>query len=187
MPKQRVAVLDLNNGVPNLGLGSIIELIETFEHFHVEVYDVRLKGQMPGLDHDVYISTGGPGDPFDGEGTAWESRYFGWMEKVHERRKDALFICHSFELMIRFFGLARVEVRHSPSFGVFPVHQTDAGRTDPVLGALDNPFYAADFRDWQVVESDEARFESVHLFADETLDLAAHGGRHQGRPRDSVS
>jgi GMP synthase-like glutamine amidotransferase len=64
--------------------------------------------------------------------------------------------------MIRHFGLAAVNRRRSPSFGIFPVHRTRAAERDPVLSAVDDPFYAADFRDWQVVEADQQRFDLLN-------------------------
>ena len=164
---RRVAVLDLNNGVPNLGLRSIVDTVETAAASSngvpvvVEVFDVRGKSDFPAMDFDVFISTGGPGSPFDGEGEPWEKRYFEWLGEAHTLSIPTLFICHSFELMIRFFGLAEVDKRHSPSFGIFPVYLTPAAQNDPVLRAIDNPFYAADFRDWQVVKADRARFKEL--------------------------
>ena len=183
---KRIAVLDLNDGVPNLGLGSIVDLVESvqpigngdvrrptsdIQPFSVELYDVRQKREIPGIDHDVYISTGGPGSPYDGEGSAWEADYFTWLDRLHAHnlragangssKKHALFICHSFELMVRHFGLAKVTKRRSPAFGIFPVHPTEAGKEDPVIGAADDPFYAADFRNWQVVEGDYPRFAEL--------------------------
>ena len=57
-------------------------------------------------------------------------------------------------MMCRFFEVADVVERRSESFGIFPVHLTDAGQNDTLFKNLDDPFYAADFRHWQVVEPD---------------------------------
>jgi GMP synthase-like glutamine amidotransferase len=164
---RRVGVLDLNNGTANLGLRSILQAVALFggsnggRQIETEVFDVRAKGELPTRDFDVFISSGGPGSPYDDEGSRWESDYFRWLERVHLRSIPTLLICHSYELMVRFFGLAIVSERRSPSFGIFPVHPTKAAASDPVMSELEDPFFAADFRDWQVVEADEARFREL--------------------------
>lgn len=164
---RRVAVLDMNDGVPNLGLGAIVDAVETFasstgdDPISVDIFDVRGKAEIPNENFDVFISSGGPGSPFDGQGENWEASYFDWLERVRDNHTPALLICHSFELMIRHFGLAAVTRRRSPSFGIFPVHPTAAARYDPVLKAVDDPFYAADFRNWQVVEADRRRLKEL--------------------------
>ena len=171
----KIAVLDLYNGQPNQGIRAIREMIARCDgrfggqRLTVEVFETRLKDDLPGLDYDVYISSGGPGSPYDGEGLLWEQRYFAWLDGIwnfnqqHEgsTRKHVLFICHSFQLMCRFFEIADIVERRSESFGIFPVHLTEAGRTDPLLATLPDPFYAADFRHWQAVQPDEARLEAL--------------------------
>ncbi|GAB5517787.1 MAG: hypothetical protein RhofKO_00380 [Rhodothermales bacterium] len=162
-----VAVIDLYEREPNQGMRCIRGMLVACDGlFHntpitFEVFETRYDAQVPNLDaFDVFISSGGPGSPFDGEGLEWETNYFAWLEALwqHNRsalpheRKHALFICHSFQLMARHFGFAEVTKRRSASFGVFPVHQTDAGRRDALFSGLQNPFYAADFRSWQVVK-----------------------------------
>jgi GMP synthase-like glutamine amidotransferase len=47
------------------------------------------------------------------------------------------------------------------SFGTFPVYQTAEGSKDVVFDGLENPFYAADFRRWQVIQPDDDRFEEM--------------------------
>ena len=59
------------------------------------------------------------------------------------------------------FGLAKVTKRKSRSFGTFPVHLTDLGIADPLLGILPNPFIVADFRDFQVIQPDVERIEEM--------------------------
>ena len=175
----KVAVLDLYDGEPNQGIRALSELLLAhdgrlhnrpleFDHF-----ETRLQAELPDLSYDIYISSGGPGSPYDGEGKRWERSYFSWIDEVwnHNERmrrqssndspKHVLFICHSFQLMCRHFGLASVVKRHSPSFGIFRVNQTDAGKSDALFVDLKNPFYAADFRSWQVIQPDSARIEEL--------------------------
>jgi GMP synthase-like glutamine amidotransferase len=171
-----VANLDLYNGEPNLGMHAIERfLLNGKAHysgrsFRWQVFDVRRLGEVPDLSFEVYISSGGPGSPFDGVGLSWEADYFRWVEAVwqyNERHrsdgtaKHVLFICHSFQLMCRHFGIAEVTERRSPSFGVLPVHPTTAGLHDPLFRGLTDPFYAADFRRWQVVHRHERRLAEL--------------------------
>ncbi|HYE58280.1 MAG TPA: hypothetical protein VD948_07225, partial [Rhodothermales bacterium] len=116
----------------------------------------------------VYLSSGGPGSPFEGEGSTWEAKYFAWLDTLwtHEQKveappKSVFLICHSFELAVRHFGVAHLEPRRSESFGIFPVHPNAAGKRDPVFAGLDDPFYAADFRSWQAVSPDRARLKEL--------------------------
>jgi GMP synthase-like glutamine amidotransferase len=155
----------------NRGIPAITRLVEEAGRRNAPVdlhrYDVRGKGEVPGLDYDLYIASGGPGSPYDGAGTTWESDYFRWLDALwnyNERSTDskpALFICHSFQMFVRFFEVAEVTKRRSESFGIFPVHPTAAGRRDPLLRGLSDPFFAADFRHWQAVEIDDRQLEEL--------------------------
>lgn len=169
----RIAVLDLNRGLPNEGMRSIRTLLSTAESetgraVEVDVFEVRLDGAVPGLDHDAYISSGGPGSPFAGEGSEWERKYFEWMHALWDLRRDspgeagsALFICHSFQLMCRAFGLARITRRRRPAFGVYEVSLTGAGMQDALLQGMHSMIHAADFRKWQAVRPDRNRIREL--------------------------
>lgn len=161
----RVAIIDLYDNMPNEGMRAIRELLEAADgaHFGVPVtfdrFETRYRGEIPDLSYDIFLSTGGPGSPFAGEGTAWEKDWFAWVDAVWTHnargqgpRRHALFICHSFQMMVRHFRVASVIPRKSESFGVFPVYPTRDGRRDVLLRTLGDPFYAADFRHWQVVQ-----------------------------------
>ena len=82
-----VAILDLNDGFPNQGMRCIREILEWWGKannclVNYDEFDVRQKLQLPGLNYDVYISSGGPGSPIDSEGVEWETRYFNWIASV---------------------------------------------------------------------------------------------------------
>lgn len=168
--KIKVAVIDMNNGAANQGMRGIIEILGKYEQDHdvafsLEIFDLRQKGELPGLDHHLYISTGGPGSPYDGEGEDWENRFFELLEKIHEHnlsgeqeKKYVFLICHSFQLACRKFGLGNVTERKSNAFGIFPINLTEEGEQEPFFKGLSNPFYSVDSRDWQVIEPDEAAF-----------------------------
>ena len=79
--KVRVAILDLYEGVANQGMRCIREILNQYaemQHLDIQVdeFEVRLENQVPGLDHDIYISSGGPGSPLDTVGSDWEKVYF---------------------------------------------------------------------------------------------------------------
>ena len=170
--KIKVAVIDMNNGAANQGMRGIIEILGKYQQDHdvefsLEIFDLRQKGELPGLDYNLYISTGGPGSPYDGEGEVWENRFFELLGQIHAQnalesseKRYVFLICHSFQLACRKFKLGRVKERKSNAFGIFPITLTEAGENDPFFKGLTNPFYSVDSRDWQVVEPDEDAFES---------------------------
>ena len=59
------------------------------------------------------------------------------------------------------FQVAEVSKRRTKSFGTFSVHQTDIGISEPLFNGLSNPFYVADFRDWQVIKPDLDRLDEM--------------------------
>lgn len=160
----RIAILDMNEGTPNEGIRGIRQSIEEFEaDFHLPVkyslFDVRSKAEVPSLDFDLFISSGGPGSPIDTVGMKWERRYFDLLDSIREHnrshttgKKHILLICHSFQLFCRYYQYAHVSKRKGPSFGVMPVHKTSHGHRDPLLRSLGDPFWAVDSRDYQVTQ-----------------------------------
>jgi GMP synthase-like glutamine amidotransferase len=168
--KIRVAVIDMNNGVTNQGMRGIQEILSRYrEEMEVDlsfdIFDLRQKGEIPGLDYDIYISSGGPGSPFDGEGLQWESDFFALLDDIelfnaqHEHtKKHAFLICHSFQMACRKFGLGTVVKRRSAAFGIFPVFLTEEGEDDALFNGLPNPFFTVDSRDWQVTNPDDTLF-----------------------------
>ncbi len=168
----RIAILDLYAGEANEGMRCIRKIIEEYADHHgrameYKIFDVRLKHELPALDHDVYISSGGPGSPL--ETNEWEALYFKWLSDIegynndplHTSKKHVLFICHSFQLACRYFELGQVSKRKSTAFGVFPVHLVNEGKEESLFNGLPDPFYAVDSRDYQVVEPDHEKIETT--------------------------
>ncbi len=162
MPNFRIAILDLYNNFPNEGMRCIRQLLRRAEAanevtFTVDTFNVRAENQVPSLDYDIYTSTGGPGSPLPSD-EPWEPLYFQFIDSLlaynqtAERKKHLLLICHSFQLISRHLGLGVLSKRKSTSFGVLPVHLTEAGEADPVLTQLPEPFFAVDSRDYQLTD-----------------------------------
>lgn len=162
MSKFRIAILDMYNNFPNEGMRCIRQLLRRTEatyqvEFSVDTFNVRANNEVPELDYDVYISSGGPGSPLQSD-EPWEPLYFDFIDSLFaynssaERKKHLLLICHSFQLISRHLGLGEVSKRKSTSFGVLPVHLTEAGHADPIFAQLPEPFYAVDSRDYQLTD-----------------------------------
>ena len=166
----KVAILDLYNGIENEGMRGIREILERYKvkndlDLIYQVFEVRRNCEMPGMDYDIYISSGGPGSPLDTEGSEWEKKYWTLIDGLdaHNRsdspqKKYGFFICHSFQLLCRRYRLGYINQRRSPSFGILPVHKTSAGRKESVFEGLSDTFYAVDSRSWQVIHPNEKEF-----------------------------
>lgn len=161
----RVAILDLNEGHENQGMRCIREIVNQWSevnHLNIELqeFEVRVKLQTPDTSFDIYISSGGPGSPLESEGSEWEKNYFNWLAAVEDwnnsengfPKKHVFFICHSYQLVSRHYNVGNICKRNSNSFGVFPMHLTEAAEEEVVFGNLKNPFYAVDSRDFQLIE-----------------------------------
>ncbi len=151
----KVAILDLYNGEANQGMRCIIDIVNRFNHLlNFQVFDIRAKQEFPNFeDFDIYISSGGPGSPYDGDGNYYQliDNIWNW-NKENEQKKHILFICHSFQMACIHFGLAEITKRKSTSLGVMTIHKVESGINDWVLNGLSNPFYAVDSRDYQVIQ-----------------------------------
>lgn len=181
--KIKIATIDLYNNEPNEGMRCIRDIVRETSEFYLnkvssasdhkvqiqyDVFDTRYKGDIPNLEYDIFISSGGPGSPFEGEGTKWEKDYFNLVDKIwsfnqtnDEKKKYIFFICHSFQMMARFFQIGEVDQRFLKSFGVKQFTKTDEGSNDLILSELTNPLYAADIRQWQVVNPDYSHLNEL--------------------------
>ncbi len=155
----KIAILDMYDGEPNQGMRCIIDIINRFNHIvSFKIFDVRRKAEFPEINNfDIYISTGGPGNPLEGDGV-WDDYYYLFIDSLvkwnneNEIKKHVLFICHSFQMACKHFGLAEITKRNDTSFGVMTIHKTKEGYNDPLFEGLPDPFYAVDSRDYQVVQ-----------------------------------
>ncbi len=167
----KVAVIDMNNGNANQGMRGIKEVLQQYRdqtqlHITYDVFDIRQKNEVPDLTYDIYISSGGPGSPFDGENEQWEEDFFKLLDEIEnfnvksDQKKHVFLICHSFQLACRKYGLGTVTKRKSNAFGIFPISLTEQGEQEEVFNGLLNPLYAVDSRDWQVIQPNMADFEA---------------------------
>ena len=145
---------------PNEGMRCIQNIVnDTAFDIDWKVFNVRAKNEIPSHHFDIFISSGGPGSPFEGIDTEWEKKYFKLIDNIwtynanRNADKKYLFgICYSFQLLARYFQLGDVCKRKSTAFGVFPVHKTEHAKNDKFFRNLPEPFYAVDSRDWQVID-----------------------------------
>ena len=175
MNKIKIAVLDLNEGVKNEGMRCIREIfsriiLEKGQTLVWDEFEVRKKIEIPTLQYDIYISSGGPGSPIESEGSEWENKYFSWISAIetwnenpnNANKKFVFFICHSFQLACRYFKVAQVIKRKSTAFGIFPIHMLNhPGIIDPIFDGLKDPFFGVDSREYQVVQPDLGTLEEM--------------------------
>ena len=190
----RVCLVDMNNGHVNQAMRCLRGIVASF-------FD-RVRRENPGLvcelgevsprdtnnivpdDYDLYISTGGPGSPFDGDGQAWVTDYSRFLDTVAEsaicggETQSALFaICYSFEMVVRHFKVAAIEPRSERKFGVMPIYTTPEGQTHPLLRAFGDRLFAFEHRNWEAIDLDTKKLESLGglLLARESRDGLSKG------------
>ncbi len=175
----------------NIGIRNIRRIIDNFRHivqpthaqvdFMIDQFHVRDKGEVPDASYDVYISSGGPGSPFDDEGSTWEKGFFNLLDQltghnsVRENKKFFFGICHSFQLLAKRFEIGRISRRERRNLGVVPIVKTDAGKNDLMFEGLQEKFYAFDNRDWQVTEPDLQKIRQLNA-AIVSYDGSENGG-----------
>ena len=176
----RIAVLDLYEGLPNQGMRCIQEIVANWANaqqlnYDYHTYNVRQELVVPDTSYDIYISSGGPGSPLESEGEPWDNLYIQWLQSIEDWNNDekqtakkyVFFICHSFQLACRHYAVGEVCKRKSTSFGVFPIHQLQEGKHEVVFEGMNDPFYAVDSRDYQVIAPNHQKLHQMgaHILA----------------------
>ena len=164
----KVAILDMYEGTTNIGMKNIQDIVKEFSHYlEYQIFDVRSEVKVPDLSHDIFIFSGGPGNPLVGD-ESWLKPFHDLIDEIWEYnkysegpKKYCFFICHSFQMACHHFGIGSITRRRRMSFGTFPVHKTEAGRREWLFKALDDPFYVADFREYQVIDPDFDKMEEI--------------------------
>ena len=175
----KIAILDMYNNFPGEGMRCIIKLINEFqerEGINIEktIFNIRAENKIPDLNHDIYISTGGPGSPLE-LGESWEEPYFEFIDSVFNHNKSEsvvsgnstkkymFLICHSFQLVARHLGIGNITKRKSTAFGVFPVNQIDKSIHEELFEGLPEPFFVVDSRDYQLVSPKKRKIKELGI------------------------
>lgn len=159
----QVAILDMNDGNPNMGIDCLIEIIVNWGNqknkvIQYQIFDVRQKGEIPSLEFDIYLSSGGPGSPLDSSQYQWDQKYTQWLDKIVASNKLVLLICHSFQIACRHFNFGNVCLRKSKQIGVLPVHLIE---DNPLFEGLQDPFYALESRSYQIIEPHDENLKNM--------------------------
>ena len=170
----KIALLDLYNGEPNEGMRGIREVLTYLNSIHAvtiewKEFDVRISKELPSIDFDIYISSGGPGNPITNQNEIWESRYFRWIDSImtwnenkeNHKKKYVFFICHSFQMASQYFNIGNVTKRKSTALGIFPIHMLAGAEQEPIFQGLNDPFYGVDSREYQVIEPNQKTIEAI--------------------------
>lgn len=155
-------------GTRNLGMTNIQDIVNGFgKDIEYQVFDVRSKAELPELEFDIFLFSGGPGSPLEGE-DLWMKPFYSLMDQLWEHnlqgygsKKYCFFICHSFQMACHHFGVGTITKRRNKSFGTFPVFKTEAGKSEWLLRELSDPFWVADFREFQVIDPNTERMEEM--------------------------
>ncbi|MFN7971800.1 MAG: hypothetical protein U0166_05560 [Acidobacteriota bacterium] len=189
-----VCLIDMNNGVENQGIRCFKGIVDRFfetvraanpgipiTFSHVEP---RNRGEAPPEAADLYLSSGGPGSPYDGYDDPWCVDYRKFLDALaaeglaHPEGARSLFaVCHSFELCVMHFQVARMTQRPTRKFGVMPVYMTDEGLASPLLSVFGDRLFAFEHRSWQAVDLDTTKLAALRgkLWARESRDGHSKG------------
>lgn len=166
--KIKLAILDMYEGTKNLGMQNIQSIVRMFEKdIDYQVFDVRSEVKVPDLSHDIYIFSGGPGNPLIGSET-WLAPFHELIDELWQYNRHAegpkkyvFFICHSYQMACHHFKIGEIHRRRKKSFGTFPVHKTEEGEQEWLFSTLNEPFWVADFREYQVIQPDFGRMAEI--------------------------
>jgi homoserine O-succinyltransferase/O-acetyltransferase len=190
----RLCIIDMNNAHVNQAMRCLRGIAQGFfEHVAtrnpdlscelVEVSPRDTNDPVP-RDADLYVSSGGPGSPFDGDGQPWSEDYGRFSDGVVESaarggaERRALFaICYSFEMVVRHFQLAHIGPRAERKFGVMPIYTTGEGQRHPLLAAFGDRLFAFEHRNWEAIDPDEGRLRALggKVLARESRDGVSKG------------
>lgn len=186
----------MNNGVANQATRCFRRLVDSFTARVREknpTLDVTFKhvqprnlGELPDHDTDLVLSSGGPGAPTDGYEDPWCTGYRKFLDHVvdanlqhAEGAPKAMVVCHSFELAVLHFAVARMEKRAACKFGLMPVYMTKEGEATDYLAPFGYRLFAWEHRNWEAIGIEQARLASLGgaLLAKESSD----GGVDKGQ------
>ena len=190
----RVCIVDMNDGHVNQAMRCLRGIVSRFFR-HVQAYNPALPCELTEVsprntndvvpdDCDLYLSSGGPGSPYDGDGMPWVESYSRFVDGIVESctkggpdQRSLFAICYSFELVVRQFRLAEIAPRADRKFGVMPVYMTAEGQHHPLLSPFGDRLFAFEHRNWEAVELDRAALATLggKLLAQESRDGVSKG------------
>lgn len=136
-------------------------------------------------DCDLYLSSGGPGSPFDGDGEPWTFDYAHFLDGVVDSvirggsdQRSLFAICYSFEVVVRHYALAQIVPRVDRKFGIMPIYTTKVGQQHPLLAPFGDRLFAFEHRNWEAVDVDERKLAA---FGGAVLALESRDGASKGR------
>jgi GMP synthase-like glutamine amidotransferase len=189
-----LCIVDMNAGHVNQAMRCFRTIVGTF-------FD-RVRAKNPGLrctlrevsprdtnnpiprDCDLYIGSGGPGSPYDGNDLPWYADFAAFADWVHanaertDGQQKALFgVCHTFELLVMHFRVAEMAMRDSRKFGVMPIYTTPEGQRHPLLASFRDRLFSFEHRHWEAIHLDAARLAELGgtLLAQESRDGHSKG------------
>lgn len=191
----RVCIVDMNNAHVNQAMRCLRGIVghffdrvrETNPGLQCELSEVspRDTNHPVPRDRDLYLSSGGPGSPFDGDGSLWTEDYSRFLdglvdsaERGGAERRAIFAICYSFEMVVRHFQLAAIAPRTDRKFGVMPIYTTPAGQRHPLLEPFGDRLFAFEHRNWEAVDLDERKLSSL---GGSVLALESRDGFSKGR------
>ncbi len=155
----RVAILDMYNNLPGKhGIRCITDWLGSYDFItEINMFNVRAKHEIPSLEYDIYIGSGGPGNPLELD-LNWTPAYYNLIDNLtdHNGRnpndpKYFFAICHSFQMLCAHFNLGQIVKRDRFTFGLTKISKSSNGQFDPLLNDLEDEFEAAEFRYFSVI------------------------------------
>lgn len=190
-----ICLVDMNSGHQNQAMRCLRSIVGQF-------FD-RVRAKNPGLvcsmsevsprdtnapiprGADLYLGSGGPGSPFDGDHLPWARDFRGFVDSLvraaqdgGEGQKSMFGVCYSFEMLVRHFEVAQMAPRTERKFGVMPIYTTTEGQHHPLLSAFGDRLFAFEHRNWEAVDVDEGKLQAL---GGRVLALESRDGVSKGR------
>lgn len=159
----KIAIIDMYDGSPNVGMQCIDNILNNWaatisRPIEKTIFQLRDHCQVPNLNFDIYISTGGPGSPTETIYEAWDQQYVAWLDQAFQQKKWVFLICHSFQIACRHFNIGKISLRRSRQIGILPVHPLV---NDDLFEGLKDPFYTLESRYYQITEPNDKAIEAM--------------------------
>ncbi len=190
----RLCIVDMNNAHVNQAMRCLRGIASQFfarvtaqnPDLPCELYEVspRDTNHPVPRDCDLYLSSGGPGSPFDGDDQPWYADYGHFSNEVVDsaiaggpEQKSVFAVCYSFEVLVRHFEVAHIGPRGERKFGVMPIYTTTEGQTHPLFAPFGDRLFAFEHRNWEAVDLDETKLRALggKLLARESRDGVSKG------------